>query len=156
MVDARRPSDSAVEATHLVLPPDTNAHGTTFGGRIMQWMDIAAGIAANRHALCAAVTVAVDDMHFERPIHLGDIVTVRALVNHAGTSSMEVGVRVDREAPNTRNREHCVSAYFIFVAVDEHDRPTPVPAIEPTNAEEQRRFDNAVKRRARRLASRKH
>ena len=155
MTDARRPSDSAVEATHLVLPSDTNSHGTAFGGKVMQWMDIAAGIAGGRHSNKPVVTLAVDDLHFERPIHLGDVVVVRAMVNHAGSTSMEVGVRVDREEPATRRQEHCISGYFIFVAVDADGRPTSVPPIHPKTEEEQRRFDNAVRRRAHRLGNRK-
>jgi acyl-CoA hydrolase len=155
MTDARPPSASAVEATHLVLPSDTNAHGTAFGGMVMQWMDIAAGIAGGRHSGKPVVTLAVDDLHFERPIRLGDVVVVRAMVNHAGATSMEVGVRVDREEPATRRQEHCLSGYFIFVAVDNKGRPVPVPLVSPSTPEEQRRFDNAVRRRARRQANRK-
>jgi acyl-CoA hydrolase len=155
MTNIHRPSDSAVEATHLVLPSDTNAHGTAFGGKVMQWMDIAAGIAGGRHSGKSVVTLAVDDLHFERPIHLGDVVIIRSMVNHAGSTSMEVGVRVDREEPTTRRQEHCLSGYFIFVAVDPHGRPVPVPTLTPSTPEEQRRFDNAVRRRERRMANRK-
>ncbi|MBI5508534.1 MAG: acyl-CoA thioesterase [Deltaproteobacteria bacterium] len=154
MAIRRRPSDSAVEATHLVLPPDTNTHGTAFGGRILQWMDIAAGIAANRHCGGPVVTAAVDDLHFARPIRMGDVVIVRASVNHTGHSSMEVGVRVEREEANTRHREHCLSGYFIFVAVDDNRNPATVPPVTPATADEKRRFKNAIRRRERRLAQR--
>lgn len=147
----RAPADSAVEATHLVLLPDTNALGTAFGGRIMQWMDIAAGIAAKRHCGGVAVTVAVDDMHFARPIRLGDVVVVRARVNHTGHSSMEVGVRVERETERYNTREHCLSGYFTFVAVNAKGRPRAVPPVVPQTGDDKRRFANAVKRRARRL-----
>ena len=151
----RRPSDSAVHATHLVLPPDTNPHGTAFGGRIMQWMDIAAGIAASRHCAGPVVTVAVDDLHFARPIRMGDVVMVSSRVNHAGTSSMEVGVRVDSEDAATRYSQHCLSGYFIFVAIDSNGMPVEVPPIEPESDAEKRQFENAIRRRQRRLKARK-
>jgi acyl-CoA hydrolase len=151
---ARAPAESTVEATHLVLPPDTNAVGTAFGGRIMQWMDIAAAIAAMRHCGGIAVTVAVDDLHFANPIHLGDVVVVRARVNYAGTSSMEVGVRVEREGRSGTASTHCLSAYFTFVAVNARGRPIPVPPLRPETEDDRRRFANAEQRRKRRLALR--
>jgi acyl-CoA hydrolase len=150
----RPPSASTVEATHLVLPPDTNSLGSAFGGRIMQWMDIAAAIAAHRHSGLTAVTAAVDDLHFARPIRLGDVVVIRARVNHAGATSMEVGVRVEREDARTQRCEHCLTGYFLFVAIDENGKPRQVAAIEPETADDKRRFDNAVRRRQRRLTVR--
>jgi acyl-CoA hydrolase len=151
----RPPSASAVETTHLVLPPDTNALGSTFGGRIMQWMDIAAGIAASRHCGHTAVTAAVDDLHFARPMRLGDVVVIKARVNHAGTTSMEVGVRVEREIISTNTREHCLTGYFLFVAVDDDGITQRVPPIEPDSDDDKRRFENAIRRRHRRLSARK-
>src|SRR4051812_414550 len=127
----RRPMDSAIETAYTVLPGDTNTLGTAFGGKIMQWMDITAGIAAGRHIAGAAVTVAVDDLVFKRAIHMGDVVILRACVNYTGRTSMEVGVRVEREDLLTRNREHCLSGYFTFVGVDRAGTPIPIPAVEP-------------------------
>ena len=149
------PADSEVETTHSVLPPDTNHHGTAFGGKIMQWMDITAGIAAVRHCREPVVTVAVDDMHFAQPIRLGDVVILKACVNHTGRTSMEVGVRVEREKIKTREREHCLTGYFTFVAVDTQSRPIPVPPIKTETDNEQRRFENAEARRQKRLSLRK-
>jgi acyl-CoA hydrolase len=150
----RAPSLSAVEATHLVLPPDTNALGTAFGGRVMEWMDIAAGIAARRHAHAPAVTVAVDELVFKRPTHVGDVVIIRAMVNFAGRTSMEVGVRVDREDSKTGAFEHCLTGYFTFVAIDAAGRPILVPPIKPETEVECRRFAEAQARRAHRLRAR--
>ena len=150
----RAPSESTVETTHVVLPPDTNSLGTAFGGKIMAWMDIAAGITAGRHCRGPVVTVSVDDLHFARPVRLGDIVIIKACVNHAGRTSMEVGVRVDREDAKTRHLEHCLSGYFTFVGVDEAGRPVPVPPVLPHSADEKRRFEKAKDRRARRLRTR--
>ena len=147
----RSPSASSVVTTHMVLPPDTNVHGSAFGGKIMQWMDIAAAVAASRHCSHAAVTVAVDDLYFARPIRMGDIVTFRACVNFTGKSSMEVGVRVDRENLNDRSSEHCLTAYLTFVGVDPTGNPVPVPPIRPETPEEIRRYAAAQQRRARRL-----
>ena len=154
-LDPRPPSLSAVETTHLVLPPDTNTHGNAFGGRIMQWMDIAAGIAAWRHCGGPVVTVAVDDLHFAEPVRLGDVVSIRATVNHAGRTSMEVGIRVDREEAKTREQHHCLTGYFIFVAVDDEGEPTEVPPVEPQTEDDKRRYKNALRRRERRLQQRK-
>ena len=151
---AKRPLDSRVESTYLVLPPDTNTHGTAFGGKIMQWMDVTGGIAAGRHCGGPTVTAAVDDLHFELPIHMGDVVVLKACVNYAGRTSMEVGVRVEREDAETGRRVHCLSGYFTFVAVDSTGQPREVPGITPKTDDEQRRYASAQKRRARRLQSR--
>jgi acyl-CoA hydrolase len=148
------PSASAVETTHLVLPPDTNAHGTAFGGRIMQWMDIAAGIAAERHSGTGVVTAAVDDLVFAHPIRMGDVVVIKAAVNFTGKTSMEVGVRVEREVRRTRAREHALSAYFTFVGVDDDGRPVPVRPVAPETEVEKRRWAAAQARRQSRLANR--
>ncbi len=149
------PTASAVETTHLVLPSDTNALGTAFGGRIMQWMDIAAAVSAGRHCGAPSVTVALDDVHFAHPIRLGDVVIMYACVNFAGRTSMEVGVRVEREDPMTRARQHCLSGYFTFVAVNGSAEPIPVPAIAPHTELAQRRYRAAEARRAHRLSAAK-
>ena len=145
---------SAVETTHMVLPPDTNVHGNAFGGKIMQWMDICAGIAAGRHCGGPVVTVAVDDLYFARPIRMADVVILRACVNFAGSTSMEVGVRVEREDPVTRERQHALSGYFTFVAIDTEGKPRPVPQVLAEGPEQERRCEAAKLRRTRRLQSR--
>ncbi len=149
------PSESSVETTHVVLPPDTNTHGTAFGGKVMQWMDIAAGIAATRHSRLPVVTAAVDELHFAEPVRGGDIVIIRACVNFTGRTSMEVGVRVEREDSKTRDLEHCLTGYFTFVAVDESGRPIPVPGVDPQTEDEKRRYERAKLRRQHRLRSRR-
>lgn len=154
-VMALTPSESAVETTHMVLPPDTNHHGTAFGGIIMQWMDVAASIAAGRHCRGPVVTVAVDELVFAQPIRLGDVVTIRANVNFTGRTSMEVGVRVDREIAETRQAEHCLSGYFTFVAVDAAGRPKPVAPVSPQTPEQTAWHAGALERRAARLARRR-
>jgi acyl-CoA hydrolase len=153
-VAARAPSESAVETTHLILPPDTNQHGTAFGGRIMQWMDVAAGIAAARHCRGEVVTAAVDELVFRSPIRLGDVVVVKACVNDASRTSLEVGVKVEREEVASGRREHCLAGYFTMVHVDGDGHPLPVPPIAPSTPDELRRNANAKARRAARLAHR--
>lgn len=150
----RYPTDSGTVATHLVLPGDTNAHNTAFGGKIMEWMDITASVAAMRHCGTPCVTACVDDLAFERPIRMGDIVILKACVNYTGRTSMEVGVRVESEHPLTHVREHALTGYFTFVAVDKDGLPMRVPPVEPRTDQELRRARAAEGRRKRRLDAR--
>lgn len=151
----RRPvSASQVEMTQLVLPPDTNHHGTIFGGRVLQWIDIAAGIAAQRHCREKVVTAAIDEMHFRVPIKQGDIVVLRGSVNYVSRSSMEIGVRVDRESPATGRLFHAATAYLTFVALDDDDHPVEVPELILETEDQRRRWGDAEDRRAARLARR--
>jgi len=141
--------------TEMVLPPDTNYHGTVFGGRVLQWIDIAGAISAQRHSRRKVVTASIDDMHFVVPIRLGDTVVLKACVNYVGRTSMEVGVRVEREPPTADFREHAATAYLTYVGLDEDGKPTPVAPLITTSDEEKRRFTNAETRRTFRLARRK-
>lgn len=153
--DARPCSESRVEMTEMVLPQDTNYHGTVFGGRVLQWIDIAGAISAQRHCRGKVVTASMDDMHFVVPIHLGDVVVLQASVNYTHRTSMEVGVRVEREERDSRNRIHAATAYLTFVAVDADGAPLPVPPVEPQTEVELRRNRDARIRRSFRLARRK-
>jgi len=145
------PRASRVETVQLVLPGLTNVHGTIFGGIMMQWIDIAAGIAAARHCGGPVVTASMDRLHFLEPVQLGAVVTVQAQVNFAGRTSMEVGVRVLAEDRAMRNRHKALRAFLTFVAVDEAGHPLPVPPLTPETADDRRRFADARKRRAVRL-----
>src|SRR5438045_7147759 len=118
----RTPRDSRVETAQLVLPGLTNTHGTIFGGSLMQWIDIAAGIASARHAGGPVVTASMDRLHFLSPVQLGEIVILQAQVNFAGTTSMEVGVRVFAEDQVTFERRQTTRAYLTFVAVGDKGR----------------------------------
>jgi acyl-CoA hydrolase len=137
--------------TEIVLPSHANALGTIFGGKIMEWIDIAGAIAAGRHARRIVVTASIDALHFVAPVKVGHIVHIRASVNWAGRTSMEVGVRVDSENQVTGESHHTATAYLTFVALDEHGRPTQVQAILPSTPEEKRRFESAQKRRESRM-----
>lgn len=147
-------SESSIEVTHLVLPPDTNALGTIFGGRIMEWADLAASIVAMRHTRQACVTASMDALHFIAPIHLGDIVVLKAAINYTHTTSLEIGVRVESENPKTGIRSHAASAYLTFVAIDAQGKPIPVPAIIAESETEKRRLLEAQMRRQDRLTHR--
>ena len=147
----KRPSESAVMMTEMVLPSDTNILGNIFGGRIMSWMDIAAALAAGRHARRVCVTASFDALHFINPVKLGHVVHLKAIVNYAGRTSMEVGVRVDSENPITGEKTHTASAYTTFVAIDDHGKPTQVPPLLLETEDEKRRHRQAIKRREARM-----
>lgn len=149
------PRASRVETAQIVLPGLTNAHGTIFGGILMQWIDVAAAIAAARHAQAPVVTASVDRLHFVRPVRLGAVVIVQAQVNYAAHTSLEVGVRVFAEDPRTRARVQATRAYLTLVAVDEAGRPKTVPPLVLETDEDRRRFAEAEQRRAVRLAERR-
>jgi acyl-CoA hydrolase len=146
--------DSVVLTTEIVLPGHTNPLGSIFGGRVMELVDVTAGVAASRHARAVVVTASMDELHFREPVRLGDILMLYASVNYAGRTSMEVGVRVEREDPLTGQRVHTATAYLTFVALDPTGKPRPVPPLIAETDEERRRMDNAKIRREQRLKKR--
>ncbi len=148
---SKSPDSSAVTMTQIVLPSHANALGTVFGGTILSWIDIAAAIAAGRHARKTVVTASLDAVHFIAPVKVGFVVQIKASVNFASRTSMEVGVRVDSENPITGEIRHTVTAYTTFVALDDLGRPTPVPIIAPSSPEQKRRYQQAQQRRASRI-----
>jgi len=117
-------------------------------------MDKTAAIAAFRHSRASVVTASIDRVDFREPIHLGDLVVMQASVNYVGRTSMEVGVRVEAEELLTGRRRHTNSCYLTFVAVDKKGHPIEVPELVPETPEEQRRYEAARERRARRLEER--
>ncbi len=144
--------ESQVQMIELVLPNDTNMLGNLLGGRLMHWIDIAAALAAARHCNNVAVTAAMDNLQFHKPIHLGDIVRLKASVNRAFRTSMEVGVKVEVEDIKTGEIFHSNSAHLTFVSVDRKTNlPVEVPKVIPETDEEKRRFEQAGKRREQRL-----
>src|SRR5580692_5024725 len=127
----KTPSASQVELTELVLPNDTNQLGNLLGGRLMHWVDIAAALSAQRHSQRISVTASVDEMSFLLPVKLGQVVRLRASVNRAFHTSMEVGVHVDVEDFRTGDIRHVSTAFLTFVALDEFGRVAHVPEIIP-------------------------
>ncbi len=143
---AKTPGDSAVETRYLVMPHQANPYGTAFGGVIMSWIDMTAGMAAQRHCRREAVTAAIDSIVFKKPIRIGDHVVIKATVNYVSRTSMEVGVRVTREEPYTGKQAVATKAHLTFVALDENKEPTAVAPIEPRTEDEKRRYANAQMR----------
>ena len=151
---ARTPSESRHETSELMMPQDANVLGHVFGGVILSMMDKAAAVAAFRHARAACVTVSIDRVDFREPIHVGDLVVMKASVNFVGRTSMEVGVRVEAEELTTGRRRHTNSCYLTFVAIDRDGRPIEVAELKPETEDEQRRYVAAEVRRRARLQER--
>lgn len=120
----------------------------------MSWVDIAAAISAQRHSSMPVVTASIDALNFVAPVYKGWIVNIRASVNYAARTSMEVGVRVDAENPTTKKVFHTASAYLTFVAIDQNGRPSPVPPVLAETEVQIRRYQAAEKRRQLRLQHR--
>ena len=155
---ARTPRASAVEARYLILPQHANDLGIAFGGVIMAWIDLAAAMVAQRHCARRVVTVSIDRMSFLAPCHIGDHVLLRAAANYVGHTSMEVGVQVLKENPYTGQQVRATTAYLTFVALDDTERPVPIPPLTPETPDEIRRHENARMRVAARkeLVARLH
>jgi acyl-CoA hydrolase len=148
----RRARDSQVELVQLMTILDANNVGNVHGGTVMKLVDTAAGLAAARHCGGLVVTAALDEMVFLEPVYVNDLVTVKAMVNDAGRTSMEVGVRVDAESVGGQRRVHTSSAYLVYVALDEQGKPRPVPPVIAESEEERQRQREAKLRREARLS----
>ena len=154
MADVVGTEATRVEMTQIVLPENTNNHGTIFGGQLVAWMDICGAVAAQRVARGSVVTAAIDQLHFVAPVRQGMIVVLKGQITQAWGSSMEAGVRVEAEEPLTGRRVHCCSGFLTFVALDTLGHPRQGPELDGREGEERRATD-ADKRRAQRLAGRK-
>ena len=150
----KRAAESMVEMTQIILPSHANALGTIFGGQVAAWIDIAAGVAAMRHARRVVVTASMDDLHFMAPATVGEVLILKAHVNRAFDTSMEVGVRAEAENPLTGERRHTATAYLTFVALDRSGNRVAVPPLIPESEAEQRRYQQAEQRRVWRLERR--
>lgn len=148
-------TDTVAVQEQIVLPPHTNNHGTMFGGQVAAWIDICASVSARRFSRRPVVTASMDELHFLRPVRLGMVLVLRAMVNRAWGSSMEVGVRIDAEDTQTGERLHCCSAYLTFVALDESGHPAKVPELDTSrDPQHARRAQEADLRRSHRLRMR--
>ena len=153
-MEARTVADSRSVLVHWMGPTDANSAGFVHGGVVMKLIDEVAGLTAVRHSHQRVVTASADRMTFEQPIHVGQLVTLRASVNAAWNTSMEVGVRVEAESPRTGDVLRTNTAYLTMVAVDDDGRPTRVPALQAETPHELRREAEAQLRRSNRLAER--
>jgi acyl-CoA hydrolase len=146
------PEATRCTMTQIVMPGHANgAAGVMFGGIMMQWIDVCAGVAAMRLAGGAVVTASIDRLDFICPVHIGDIVTLSAQVNFTSRTSMEVGCRVETEDVRTRTRQQTTKAYLTFVALDEHSNPRPVPPLTLDTEDDRRRYAQGAARRQERL-----
>jgi acyl-CoA hydrolase len=137
--------------TEIVLPNDTNALHNLRGGKILHWMDIASAIAAGKHSNSIVVTASVDNVSFENPIKLGDVVTITAKVTRNFNTSLETHIEVWAENLPSQTRYRCNEAYYTFVALDSNGRPRKVNFLSPETDEEKRQFESALRRRELRL-----
>ena len=140
--------------SELTLPNDANGLGTLLGGRLMHLVDIAGALAAARHSRQFVVTASVDHMDFVEPVMIGELLVLRASVNRAFRSSMEVGVKVWAENMRTAYNRHVASAYLTFVALDKDRNSIPVPPLVAESEDEKRRYEEAGRRRDYRLQHR--
>jgi acyl-CoA hydrolase len=147
----KKTSESVVIMTELVLPNDTNTFGNLMGGRLMYWMDIAAALAAMKHCGSPVVTASVDNISFETPIKLGNVVHIEAKVTRAFTSSMEVHMKVWGEDAIQQYKYKSNEAYYTFVSLDPNGKPRPVNKIVPESDDEVFLFEGALRRRQLRL-----
>ncbi len=147
----KKATESLVIMTELVLPNDTNNFGNLMGGRLMYWMDIAAALSATKHCAAPVVTASVDNISFESPIKIGNVVHIEAKVTRSFNSSMEVHMKVWGEDPIQQYKYKSNEAYYTFVALDPNGKPRKVNAVIPETEDEIKLFDGALRRRQLRL-----
>ena len=146
------PAETRCVMTQIVMPMHTNGMaGVMFGGIMMQWIDVCAGVSAMRHAMGGVLTASIDRLDFLSPVRVGETVILQSKVNYTAKTSMEVGCRVETEDMRTGTRRYVTKAYLTFVAVDEHGRPRPIKPIELVTEDDRRRHSDAEFRRKARL-----
>ncbi|MEI8059555.1 MAG: acyl-CoA thioesterase [Ferruginibacter sp.] len=147
----KKASESVIVMTELVLPNDTNTFGNLMGGRLMYWMDIAAALAAMKHCSAPTVTASVDNISFESPIKIGNVVHIEAKVTRTFNSSMEVHIYVWGEDVIQQYKYKSNEAYYTFVSLDPNGKPRPVNQLIPETDDEKKLFEGALRRRQLRL-----
>lgn len=147
----KKASESLTIMTELVLPNDTNVFGNLMGGRLMYWMDIAAALSAQKHCNSAVVTASVDNISFENPIKLGNVVHIQAKISRAFNTSMEIHLKVWGEDLKKQHKYKSNEAYYTFVALDPDNKPIPVPELITETEEEKKLYEGALRRRQIRL-----
>jgi len=150
-MEIKRPSDSLTVMNEMVFPNDTNTLNNLMGGRLLQWMDIAAAMSAQKHAKTTCVTAAVDNVSFNHPIKLGQVVTLQAKCVRSFNTSMEVHIEVWSQDLTKGDKVRSNEAYYTFVAIDGDGKAVKVPHVEPLSDEERILYDNALIRRQMKL-----
>src|SRR6266705_5853578 len=150
-----RPSKSVSASRTIIslqmLPSDANPMGNVHGGTILKLVDVAAAVAAMRHARTNVVSASIDRMDFYHPVYVGNLLILKASVNYTGQTSMESGVRIEAEDLKTGKLTHTGSSYVTYVALDENGKPTEIPDVVPETPDEKRRWKDAKRRREERL-----
>jgi acyl-CoA hydrolase len=146
-VVSRTVAESQSERSEIVFPGDTNALGNLFGGRLMQFIDLVGAVAASRHSRAITVTASMDHLDFVAPVHVGDLLILKASVNRAFRTSMEIGVKAMVEDVREQRLRHVSSAYLTYVAVDRGGHAVVVPQVIPETEHQKRRFEDAGRRR---------
>jgi acyl-CoA hydrolase len=134
-----------------MLPSDANPTGNVHGGTILRLVDVAAGVTALRHSRRNVVTASIDRMDFFNPVYVGNLLSLKASINYAGKTSMEVGVRIEAEDLRTGKITHTGSCYLTYVALDDRGKPCEIPDVIPEGPDEKRRWKAAKQRREQRL-----
>lgn len=143
----KKVADSVTDVTYIVMPNHTNPLGYLRGGMLMEWMDIAAEITAQKHGHCVALTASIDSVSFDGPIKSGDTVYIRASITRAFTTSMEIFVEAWASSLPDMKMRKTNDAIFTFVAIDESGKPVKVPSLEVETDEEKKRYNAALKRK---------
>ena len=152
--ESRRVADSELTLAQVMLPSDANPHGNVHGGTLMKLADTAGGTVASRHARRRVVTAVMDSMTFLQPVFVGDLVLLHARMTWVGSSSVEVEVTIDAEDIPSGQRRRTSTAFFVYVALDDKDRPGPLPRLDLVSDDERQRWADAEVRRAHRLRNR--
>lgn len=151
----KKVEESQVIMHELVLPNDTNILGNVLGGKVMHYMDICAAMSAYKHARSPVVTASVDRLDFLSPAKKGEILILRSSVNYTGSTSMEIGVKIETENPFSGRIRHTASAYLTFVSLGEDNRPKNIQQVLPGTEDQKRRFDDGKARYIQRKKQRK-
>ncbi len=154
MREAKRVTDSATEQVQILLQGTLNGYDRLFGGQLMEWIDVVAGVVARRHSERNVTTAAVDNLQFKRPAHVNDTVVLNGFITYAGKTSMEVCVRTYVESLNGM-RTLINKAYLVLVALDENENPTEVPPLLLETDAEKLEYEAALKRNQLRKERRK-
>ena len=148
-VASRTVNESLAERTEVIFPNDANAIGNLFGGKLMQLIDVVGAISAVRHSRAIVVTASMDHLDFVAPVHVGEFLILKASVNRAFKTSMEVGVKaMVEDVLGGKGLRHVASAYLTYVALDMFGKKLEVPAVLPETGHQQRRYEDAANRRA--------
>lgn len=153
-MEMKRISDSKIEMRELVLPNDANILGNLLGGRLLHWVDVAGAMAASIHAQSVVATAVIDSVEFNEPVHVGEMIVLKARLTWVGRTSMEVLVEVCSENYLTGVVKATNRAYITYVALDENGKPRPVPGLILETEEEKAEYEEAKKRRELRLMKR--